>query len=280
MRTFLVVADLASFSQAARALSISQPALSKQIQVLESDVGAALFDRGRHGAFLTVVGQVLLPDAQRLVRDADALARRVRHAAGGGIGRLSVGFGLSSIELAPLVVARFRREHPECDVLLDDIPSLEQEARLRSGELSVGFTRRPSDPELSWTAMRDDRLALAHTGERPATLQGSDLIRLARVKGPGLAAQIDRYCAEAGLRLGTLQEAHDLQTVLALVTAGIGVALVPSSARRIAPEPVVLDPVEHEAAAWQSGVAWRPSQVTPLIANFLRIATEVSRSGQ
>jgi DNA-binding transcriptional LysR family regulator len=123
--------------------------------------------------------------------------------------------------------------------------------------------------------LRRDQLAVASTGPVPADVAGwlgeQRLVRLARAKGPGLAAQIDRLCADWGIQPGSLHETHDLQTVLALVAAGVGPALVPATAARIALPAVKLTALDDPAAGWDVGVAWHPTQDTALVPSFLAI---------
>ncbi|TDD63615.1 LysR family transcriptional regulator, partial [Actinomadura rubrisoli] len=161
LRGFLAVVEHGGFGRAASAASMTQPALTKQIQALEARAGGRLFHRGRHGAALTGLGAALLPGAQDLVQRADALARRMDRLARGEIGRLSVGFGMSSIELAPRAVAAFRRRHPGADITLDDMSTREQLERLEAGELDVGFVRLPVGDRWGQLPLRTDRLALA-----------------------------------------------------------------------------------------------------------------------
>lgn len=282
LRAFVAVADHRSFGLAAHSLAVTQPALSKQIQALEHELGGGLlFTRGRHGAALTGFGATLLPQARELVAAADEFARRARRLARGEAGRLSIGFGLSAIDLAPRAVAAFRRSSPDVEISLEDLPSAVQADRIRSGELHVGFVRLPVGDDLRQRVLRRDRLAVASTGPVPADIAGwlgeQGLVRLARAKGPGLGAQIDRLCAAWGIQPGPLHETHDLQTVLALVAAGAGPALVPATAARIAPPAVNLTALSDPAAAWDVGVAWHPTQHTALVPNFLAVLTLPAR---
>jgi DNA-binding transcriptional LysR family regulator len=282
LRAFVAVAEQRGFGQAARSMAITQPALSKQIQALENELGGGvLFARGRHGAALTEFGTTLLPQARELVTAADEFTRRAHRLARGEAGRLSIGFGLSAIDLAPRAVAAFRRSHPDVEISLEDLPSAVQADRIRAGELHVGFVRLPAGADLRQRVLRRDHLAVASSGGVPADVPGwlgeQRLVRLARAKGPGLAAQIDRLCASWGIRPGTLHETHDLQTVLALVAAGTGPALVPAAAARIAPPAVRLTGLDDPAAAWDVGVAWHPTQHTDLVAGFLGVLTALTR---
>ncbi|MFC4907559.1 LysR family transcriptional regulator [Actinomadura gamaensis] len=284
LRAFLAVAGHRHYGRAARALAVTQPTLTKQIQTLERRLGGRLFDRGRHGAALTELGAALLPEAQDLVERADALHRRMVRLAAGHTGRLAVGFGLSSLQLAPRAVAAFRRLHPGVDVTLDDLPSLQQLERLDRGELDVGFVRLPVDARWGRHVLRTDRLAIAFTRDHtppgvppddPGLLAewiaGRDLVGLVRSRGPGLYQQIERLCSALGAAPTPAQETTDLQTVLALVAAGAGVAFVPASAADIAPPPVELKPIVHPAAEWRIGAVWHPGRLRPLTGNFLDV---------
>lgn len=276
LRAFLTVADEGNFGRAADRLSITQPALTKQVQALETQVSGRLFDRGRQGAVLTDLGRLLLPDARDVVARAEAFGLRAAQAARGEAGTLSVGFGLSSIELAPRAVAAFRLRYPTASIVLDDMSSKVQIERILADELHVGFVRLPVDADLEQLALQTDRLALA-APRAPGPLPRLDehpVVQLARTKGPGLVAQIERYCAVLGVTPNVVQEAHDLQTVLALVAAGVGVALVPASAARIAPPSVRIAPIRRSAAAWQVGAVFRAAP-TPMTSNFLAVLREV-----
>lgn len=275
LRAFLAVAELRRFGAAADRLSITQPALTKQIQALERDLGAPLFQRGRHGATLTEFGRLLLPQARDLVAGAAEFTRRAHQLARGERGRLAVGFGLSTIELAPRAVAAFRQRYPRVEISLEDLPSATQVERLRTGELHAGFVRLPVGADLNHLVLRHERLAVAHTAAIPAELPDwlgeQRLVRLVRAAGPGLAAQIDRLCAAWGIAPGTVHETNHLHTVLALVAAGSGPALVPTRAAAVAPPTVRLTPILDPAASWSIGVAWQADTQHAITTNFLAV---------
>ncbi|WP_344233986.1 LysR family transcriptional regulator [Kribbella hippodromi] len=284
LRAYVTVARLRNFGAAAAELSTSQPALTKQIQVLERRVGAVLFDRGRHGARLTPAGELLLLDALELLERSEAFDRRADQVASGAEGSLAIGFGLSGIELAPRAVAVFRSRWPGVTVSLEDLPSAVQFERLLTGGLQIGFVRLPVPAGLEHHRLRRDRLSLAVPAAQrvPRDLAGwidaRPLVRLTPARGPGLTAQIDSLYAELGCRPQVLQESGDLQTVLALVAAGVGPAVVPSTAERIAPPEVRLVPLPGRAATWWTGVAW--SIRTPLTERFVKAAAEVARAAR
>lgn len=278
LRAFVAVAEQRRFGTAAERLSITQPALTKQIQALERELGAPLFHRGRHGATLTEFGQLLLSQARDLVAGTDEFVRRAHQLARGEHGRLAVGFGLSAIDVAPRAIAAFRQRYPEVEIGLEDLPSATQLERLRTGELHVGFIRLPAGPGLRHLVLRDERLAVAHTvplpDDLPAWLGQQKLVRLARSAGSGLVAQVDRLCAAWRIQPGTAHETNHLHTVLALVATGSGPALVPTSAAAIAPAGVRLTPVADPAAAWTIGVVWPADTEHAITTNFIAVVKE------
>lgn len=276
LRAFLTVAELRHFGHAAEVLCVSQPALSKQIVALEDSLGARLFERGRHGAELTTFGAGFLPDAQSLVRDADEVLARARESSSGTRGYLRVGLGLSTLTLAPQLIAEFRRQYPKVNVTLNDLSSAEQGRRLLAGKLDVGFLRLPADSGLDAFPVLDEALALAvpqHARWKriPANLDELNeqgFIGLARGRGPGLAAQIDRWCSEHGFVPRVTQQADDIQTVLAAVAAGVGAAFLPSRTQYLLRDARVL-PLRGTAAQWQVGLAWPAERDDPVMTRFI-----------
>lgn len=279
LRSFIAVAMNQNFGAAAKALSTTQSALTKQIQVLERQTASTLFTRGRHGAALTPAGEALLVDAVDLVRRADALAQRMERVAAGVEGVLNVGFGMSAIDVAPRAVAAFRASHPGIDIKLEDMSSAGQFAALRDGTLSVGFVRMPVPQDIAAQVIRRDQLALAipagETVPKPgrkglrAWLQNQALVRLVPARGPGLAAQTNELFLDLKCSPTTVYETSDLLTVVALVAAGAGSAVVPASASAILPDGVQLIAIDLESAVWDIGVAWLRESANPLLPLFL-----------
>jgi DNA-binding transcriptional LysR family regulator len=143
LKAFLILAEKGNYADAARALFISQPALTKQINLLESQVNMSLFSRGRHGAILTASGRRLLPEAEKVVRQTQLFMQHAERVSKGVEGHIAVGFGLSSFYLAPRCIADFRRDYPGVEMSLTDLPSFQQYELLQNDELQVGFVRVP-----------------------------------------------------------------------------------------------------------------------------------------
>ncbi|WP_426508479.1 LysR family transcriptional regulator [Serratia proteamaculans] len=279
LRAFVVLAEQGNYRLAAERLCITQPALSKQIQALEALLGARLFNRGRQGAQLTASGQRLYPEAQVLVGQHVQFQQRALRIVQGEAGRLAIGFGLSSFHLAPQLVAAFRQRFPEVAVGLEDLPSERQYHLLLQGELQVGFVRLPVSTPLRATALLSDRLVLAAPAAlalKAETIIGQfntlPLLQLTPKRGRGLSEQSLRFIAAHQLTPNVVQQAGDIQTLLALVAAGIGVALLPHSVSHIIPVGIDILPLSGEQTEWQVGIAWNPQQADALRDNFIQVA--------
>ncbi|KAF0815222.1 Hca operon transcriptional activator HcaR [Andreprevotia sp. IGB-42] len=282
LRAFLCIAELGHFGRAASMLCITQPALSKQMLALEAELGARLFERGRHGAVLTPFGEQLLPDALQLVGNADTVLARVRQASQGERGRLDIGFGLSTLALAPQCIATFRQQCPDVVITLNDLSSAEQTRRLLAGQLDLGFVRLPASAGLATLPLLDEQLALAVPAASPhgqlpaelASLNASGFVALNRQRGPGLAAQIELWCGASAFTPRIIQHADDIQTVLAVVAAGIGVALLPHRSDHLLRGGVRLLPIDAATARWQVGLAWLPGRTHPALDRFVAMMRE------
>lgn len=260
LRAFVTLAEKGNYAQAALALSMTQPALTKQINLLESLINISLFTRGRHGSQLTMEGQQLLPEAIKVLRQTDSFLQHAQQVAKGGEGRIALGFGLSSFYYAPKCIARFRSLYPAIDVSLEDIPSAKQYELLESGELQVGFVRVPAKAPLRHHALFEDRLVMVTPKESEFTVEEwvnrLPLLRLFTERGRGLNAQTDMFLQSAQLFPSSIQEAGDIQTILALVIAGIGVAILPESIVHIAPAIINRIPLTGRCVTWKVGIAW------------------------
>jgi len=282
LRSFVVLAERLHFGEAARLLHLSQPALSKQIRQLEDEIGAPLLDRGRHGAHLTEVGSVFVEEARKLVRQADAALEQGRRAARGEVGRLAIGFGFSTVTLVPRVISKFRLRRPGVEIELRDMSTPEQLEALRAGRMHIGFVRLPTGRGLQQMPVLEDRLVLASpTPDKkagaPGDLSGSKdspFVMVRRGLSLSLHEHIIRLCARSGFHPRVVQEANEFPTVLALVAAGLGVALVPESQLRTRIEGVTIQRIEDRAARWQVGAAWRREKGNPLTVEFLELLRE------
>jgi len=278
LRSFLALAGQLHFGRTARLLNVSQPALTKRIRQLESEIGGQLFRRGRNGTRLTDVGGLLLDQAGELVRRADQLLDDMRRAARGEIGKLSIGFGFHTFDLVPRVVAQLRRRAPEVQVKLRDMSTREQLVGLSSGTIDIGFVRLPVADDFEQLPVIQDSLAIVRSLEskgkrhlRLADCREEAFVMLSLERSPTFRQHTLRLCAKYGFSPRIVQEAHELSTLFALARAGVGFTVVPISACRAGTRGVRVHPISDKEALWTVGAAWRKGEKSVLVARFLEL---------
>ena len=278
LRSFLALAGQLHFGRTARLLNVSQPALTKRIRQLESEIGGQLFRRGRNGTRLTDVGGLLLDQAGELVRRADQLLDDMRRAARGEIGKLSIGFGFHTFDLVPRVVAQLRRRAPEVQVKLRDMSTREQLVGLSSGTIDIGFVRLPVADDFEQLPVIQDSLAIVRSleskGKRHlglADCREEVFVMLSLERSPTFRQHTLRLCAKYGFSPRIVQEAHELSTLFALARAGVGLTVVPISACRAGTRGVRVHPISDKEALWTVGAAWRKGEKSVLVARFLEL---------
>jgi DNA-binding transcriptional LysR family regulator len=288
LRSFLVLAEQRHFGRAARALHLSQPALTKQIRQLEETVKARLFVRGARGSQLTPIGLLFADEATSLLRHADAVLERAQRAASGDLGELRIGFGVATRLLVPRVVSRFRRTHPKVHVALQDMSTPAQLDALERGALDVGFVRLPAEGRLKILPVAEDRLVLAVpafrrdqlAARKPQDLRDEPFVELAPAASQSYHAHALRVCACYGFRPRVVQAAREFFTVLALVAAGMGIAIVPRSMTSPRVEGIAYLPLDVPEADWKVGAAWAPDPPSAVRDAFLSVLrAELARTG-
>jgi DNA-binding transcriptional LysR family regulator len=238
LRAFAAIVDAGGYARAAQRLHVSQPALSRQIGVLESDLGVRLFDRLGRRVQLTSEGEDLLRRGRRILGEADSLGERARALRGGQSGLLRVGATPQNIEgLLADFLARHRRRHPGIEVHLVEEGALGLQRRLELGEVQVAiiqsgleqFPGRRLFP-ISLIAATSPR----HPLTRRAVLEFAELAEerlLILRRDFGSRAWFDAACQGAHIRPTVLLESGAPATLLALAGAGYGVAVLPSNVK-------------------------------------------------
>jgi DNA-binding transcriptional LysR family regulator len=243
LRYFVAVAEELNFSRAAERLNISQPPLSIQIKAMEEELGATLLARTRHNVALTQAGKLLLDHARTALQELDRASDLVRRAGRGEAGLIRMGFvdSVPMLDLFSHLLAGFNQRYPNVRIDLHNMSTSRQISALALGEIDVGFIRpsqqcRPG-PALRVHTVSTDRLKLflpaRHTLSCEAgpvsirALRDQDFIGITAGSGCGVHDFTMRACSAAGFVPRVVQETHDLRTVLWLVAAGLGIALLP-----------------------------------------------------
>jgi DNA-binding transcriptional LysR family regulator len=279
IRSLVVLAKQLHFGRAAQLLHLSQPALSRQIRLLEEEAGGALFVRGRRGAELTALGALVADEACSVLKAADQLTAKCRLAASGEVGTLNLGFGFTALEIVPGAITDFRQIHPRVEIRLSDISTANQVEALRNGKIQLGLVRLPVPEEFAQERLMEDRLALvvpqaAGTRRVPlAKLRDAPFVLLSRDRAPGFHGHVLRLCAKHGFSPRVVQEANEFHTVLAFVAAGMGAGFVSESFIRARPVPAGLQayPLADRAAQWTVGAAWRKNESSILARQFVEV---------
>jgi DNA-binding transcriptional LysR family regulator len=281
LRYFVAVAEELHFRRAAERLHMSQPPLSQQIRRLEEEVGATLLVRNQRRVELTAAGAAYLTRAREILLAVEDAAREARRVQRGEVGRLAVGFvGSALYSVVPELLRAFRDRHPDVGLRLHELGTTEQLRRLEDGRLDIGFLRAPGGrPGLSIeTVLREPVVAalpdvhpLARGGEvRAAQLAGEPLVLMTRAGAPGLRAALAPLTDGLG-EDAIVQEVAEMQTLIGLVAAGVGVSLVPESVRALARAGVVYRPLNGEAPTVALSAAWRTGDDSPVLAAFLEL---------
>ncbi|CAM3180357.1 LysR family transcriptional regulator [Vibrio neptunius] len=282
LRTFCQLAMDGNYRVASEHLHITQSALTKKIQRLEAFCGVVLFERGRQGASLTAAGAALLPEAQRIVSSFESYKSLTQRVAKGVAGTLNIGFGISSYYLAPDYIAKFKKYYPEIHITLNDIPSQKQSELLLQGDLHLSFSRLPTVAPLKGMKLCKDHLVLATHKSQIIDknklwflLDSIDYLQLNPERGKGLSRQINMLLEEHEKTLNVVQEADDIQTLLALVSANLGFTIVPASVKHIANENVAFWELSGVNSSWDVGLIWNEQLESFAKDNFIQFVEKM-----
>ncbi|KVM75124.1 LysR family transcriptional regulator [Burkholderia ubonensis] len=287
-RYFVTVAEERHFGRAAARLSMTQPPLSQAIRALEDLLGVALFVRTKRSVALTAVGAALLPDVRKLLEAADALPPRAQSLARGETGSLALAFvSTADYGLLPSLLRAFGARYPQVRLQLAEATSDVQIEELAAGRIDAGLIIPPVPPrhaaELSYLPVVREPLVLAMpAAAAPADAPEDAPVRLADVAAlplvifprrlaPGFYDIITGCYGAAGATPRIGQEAIQMQTIVSLVSAGMGVALVPQSLRNLRRTGVVYRPLADGAPVVETGLVWRTGDVSPVLAGFIDI---------
>jgi DNA-binding transcriptional LysR family regulator len=282
LKYFVIVAEELSFTKAAERLYLVQPALTRQIALLEKKIGAPLFNRSKRQILLTEVGKVLLEEARAAIERTDHAFARTQRFARGESGRLRVGFTAAALYgILPQFKMILSKNHPEVDLEVVELCSFDQETALVTHEIHLGLLHPPVyDQRIKHETLWHDPLVLAvRTGHPLATqssvgfeqLKGESLILLPRDQGPFLHDRIVGFCSDAGFAPEIVSREMRTPNVLSLVAAGLGLGFLPRTVCRQPYLGVQFVPLQVSNLGLDLAIAWRRGIEIPFLEPVLTL---------
>lgn len=282
--SFVHVAEELHFRKAAERLHIAQPALSRQIAQLEALLGVRLLERNKRKVALTAAGRLFLDHAYRINTDLQRAVAEVRKANAGESGKLLVGFIHSSaFSLTPKILGRFHECYPEVELELAELTIAQQIVALQEKSIDVGILRPPvSDARLATHVLRDEPFVVAvpdthELAERSevalADIMDEPFVLFSRSQSPLFHSRIIAMCEKAGFVPSVVQHATQIHTVIGLVSANMGLSIVPQAATELNHQGVRYLEITDRPPPVQVTLAWRQSDPSPTVKAFTEIAS-------
>lgn len=281
LRFFIAVAEELSFSRAAERLNTAQPHLSREIRRLEEEMAVTLFNRDQRRISLTPAGTVFLHYARRVVEATSEAISAAQRAHIGEAGTIRVGCSSSAIfGFLPNVVRDFRQQHPEVELKLTELNSDMQPDLIYKKKLDVGLLYAPRNISggLNQAVVAMDTLVVALPNGHPLTsleiigpeaLRSESWVYFPQPIASLLHETIRNFCARADFTPSIAQEASKLSTIVSLVAAGVGIALVPVALQRLALPGVVFRPLAAPAVTIPLSIVWRKDDQNVALKAFL-----------
>jgi DNA-binding transcriptional LysR family regulator len=292
LRYFVAVAEELHFGRAAQKLHLSQPPLSMQIKALEAEVGGALLLRTQRRVQLTAAGEVFLKEAREILARVHAAVEAARRAARGETGELTVGFvSIADYNILPHALRQFRIGNPDIRLVLREATTDVQMRELGEGRMDVGFVVLPvEDERIRALPLLREPLVAALPERHPLArgrgalalhrLADSPFILIPRHMAPRLHDDMLQFCRQAGFSPRVEQEAVQMQTIVSLVSAGLGVALIPESMRHLGRTGVVYRQLRERSPLTEIALAWRARDSRPALGRFVDAVRAVAPAAQ
>ena len=286
LRYFCAVAELGTFSAAARRLHVAQSSVSEQVADLEGELGGALLDRTGRKVGLTPMGAVFLEEARKTLAAAERAVKVTQSSMRGDSGTLSIGFFLwGAGGFFPRIIREYRRRHPGIRLSLLEMHANDQVQALEEGQLDVGLTRPPDASAARVLAsellFRDPVVVAVRPDHRfaggevtVAELARERLLLAERASNPLLFDGVVALFAAAGCTPAIANTSTTWSGVLTLVEAGEGVGLVPAGVRHLRTRGLLFCRLRPQTLFLGLSAVWNPRHVGPALEGFLGLLRE------
>jgi DNA-binding transcriptional LysR family regulator len=289
LRYFVAVAERLHFGRAAASLHMTQPPLTRSIQELEQIIGATLLSRTRRRVELTAEGAWFLGEAKRLLAQLDNAVIEAARMAAGRSGSLRIGFvSLADYGVLPPLLRSYKTSRPGVSLALREMLSPDQAAALATGDLDFGLLLPPVAGDLEHIVVQRERFLAALPARhrlakqagriRVRNLADESFIMVPRPIAPALHDVILDLASRAGFVPRLAQEAIQMQTVVSLVSAGMGVALVPGSVGNLGRRGVAYRELADPHPQLDVWLAWRRGSLSAAGGHLVETARAARRT--
>jgi DNA-binding transcriptional LysR family regulator len=291
LRCFIVTAEELHFGRAAVRLNMTQPPLSRQIQLLERVLGVQLLERSSRQVRLTPAGRTFLPEARRIIRLSQTATLAARRVAKGESGRIAVGFtAVSGYTLLPAIVAEARASLRNIELELFEMVTSDQFESLMTGQIDIGFVRPPVEHASfdSRLILNEGLVAALPAGDsrsessalRLDAFDARPLIMYSRIGAGYFHNMLTRLFDIAGVLPEYVQHVTQIHSMLGLVRAGLAAALVPASALRLQLGDIQFrDVATTPARPVELHMVWRRDNSNPALESMLALCSKVTGEG-
>lgn len=285
---FNAVAEELHFGKASKKVHISQPALSLQIQQLEKELGGLLFVRTKQHVSLTDAGTIFWKHTKQILLQSEKAIHLTHESFLGNYGQLTIGFVESATwSVLPFVIKNYRNVYPDVKLTLQHLHTIKQIDAIKKNELDIGIIGlSPNDHDLDFHTIQSEPYVAAFSQEHPfckkkciklSDLKYENFITTTRKVGPEYYDRVTQLCLKAGFSPKICQEADEMQTILSIVSCGMGIALIHKTAQNLRSDLVYKSLTGTHESAYELSLVWRKncSQTTNL---FVKKAIELCNS--
>lgn len=286
LKSFIILAQSQSYRQAAEKLFITQPALTKQINLLEHELDLSLFERDNHGAKLSEEGEMLYQNALVLDEQINhflCIAKKIRT---GKTGHLNIGYTSSFLNIVPEIVNSFNTQYPNINIKLIEMSSIQQEQELLKGRIDLGFMRKSEEDNLSFIPLGKDFLCVVTHPDIKNKKQTIDdltdahnLILLSEISNPELHHIVSDYLKTRNFDKKPAQYLTNVYSVLALVGSRMGVTILPHSIISFLKSNFSYQALTGYQSEWPLGLAWNKQLDIFLRTEFINSVIENNPTG-
>ena len=286
LRYFVTVAEELHFGKAAERLQITQPALSKQIRVLETELETELFIRTKRTVKLTKAGEVFFIQARQLLQQSEEAIKLTKRTALGEVGRLTIGFtATATYTVLPELIRRFRSRYPQVEVEMLEISTEAQVTAINKGEIDLGFLHPPIDSRgLELYPLLSEEFVAVLPKNHPLTakeslslvdLKQESFILHPRTEGPFLYDGFLKLCRQAGFEPQIVQEVNSHQSRICLVAAGMGITFIPAGLQKAIAQDLVCIPMSDLPSKLELAAVWRSLDISPVLQKFVAMFQDI-----